>query len=482
MVAIPSPPDVGVGSDVENRSALLEQERYIVAMEEEIAELAAHIHAATCRLLELILEFDRQNGWQGWKSCAHWLSWRTGIGPEAAREKVRVARALPELPLVREAFAEGRLSYSKVRAISRVATPETEDMLLSIAIHGTAAHVEKVVRGVRRADPEGETEEANRRHEGRYLSTRHDEHGNLVIDGRLPPELGARFLDALDAATEQTSRDDKTKFGQRRADALVLLADSAFSETGGRAGGLPGRAAADAHQVVVHVDAEVLADPANAGRSELEDGVHVSAETSRRIACDAGVVVMVEGEDGEPLSVGRKRRTVPPSIRRALKSRDAGCQFPGYPHTRHLEAHHIEHWAEGGETSLENLIHPCSFHHRELHEGGFRIERMNTAGGGRGQSVASGDAGGAGDAPSGKLRFFNRYGLEVKEAPSSEDRGSAERLMDEQGDLDIRAGRLPLWVGHPIDYGFTVSGLLRAAHRRPEPETAERVSAETSAS
>ena len=181
---------------------------------------------------------------------------------------------------------------------------------------------------------------------------------------------------------------------------------------------------------------------------------------SRRIACDAGVVVMVEGEDGEPLSVGRKRRTVPPSIRRALKSRDAGCRFPGCLHTRHLEAHHIEHWAEGGETSLENLVHLCSFHHRELHEGGFRIER----------------------ATGGELRFFNRYGLEVKEAPSSAERGSAEGLVREQSDLDIHTGRLPLWEGNPIDYDFAVSALLRAAAHRPRRQTAEHVSAETSGS
>jgi hypothetical protein len=458
-------------------------EREMHELANRIAELAAHIHAATYRLLVLVLEFDRKNGWEGWKTCAQWLSWRTGIGLEAAREKVRVARALPALPEISAAFERGEISYSKVRAMTRIATPETEDQLLQIAIHGTASQVEKVVRGYRRVKLNEEMARADERHERRYLGIRHDEHGNVIIQGRLPADLGARFLTALDAAVAEvddgdsrrrkereerarrlarhyefgepldapTARtdeaveldeddeslpsaceSDRATIGQRRADALVLLADSAVAAK------LSGRPVADSHQIVVHVDAEVLADPGADGRSELDDGSHVSAETSRRLACDAGVVTLREDECGEPLSIGRRRRTVPPAIRRALNSRDPGCRFPGCHHTRFLQAHHIRHWADGGETSLENLVNLCPFHHRALHEGGFRIER---------------EAGG-------EIRAVSRSGSALLDTPPPSPPGSLSELMAAQRELEIRAEALPLWNGDPIDYGIAVSALL----------------------
>jgi hypothetical protein len=120
-------------------------------LEREICELAAHLAAATCRWLLLIAELYERGTWADWgiKTCAHWLSWRCGIGLNAAREHVRVARSLPELPLVREAFAAGELSYCKVRAITRVATPETEDYLVNLGRHATGAQLEKLVRGYR---------------------------------------------------------------------------------------------------------------------------------------------------------------------------------------------------------------------------------------------------------------------------------------------------------------------------------------------
>jgi hypothetical protein len=127
---------------------------------DEIAELAAHLGAATARLLALIRAFDAGGGWSGWRSCAHWLTWKVGLDPGAAREKVRVARALGTLPLLSAALARGELSYSKVRALTRVASPETEPRLLAIGQAGTAAHVEKVVRGWRHVNRQAEAEEA----------------------------------------------------------------------------------------------------------------------------------------------------------------------------------------------------------------------------------------------------------------------------------------------------------------------------------
>ena len=192
-----------------------------------IAELAAHLDAATARLLDLIREFDARGGWNsGFRSCAHWLSWRVGLDLGAARERVRVARALGTLPRLSEAFARGELSYAKVRALTRVATPETEARLLAVGRAGTAAHVERIVRGWRRVDRNAEAREARRQHAHRSLHVHQDEDGTVVVRGRLAPEVGALLLRALDAARE-----------------VALPAKS--RRRAGPAGGRPGDGAAD---------------------------------------------------------------------------------------------------------------------------------------------------------------------------------------------------------------------------------------------
>src|SRR5438034_2282407 len=150
---------------------------------DEIAELSAHLDAATARLLDLIREFDARAGWNtGFRSCAEWLSWRVGLDLGAARERVRVAHALGALPLMAEALARGELSYAKVRALTRVATPETETRLLAVGRQGTAAHVERIVRGWRQVDRHAEAREAARRHAVRALHVYQDEDGTVVID------------------------------------------------------------------------------------------------------------------------------------------------------------------------------------------------------------------------------------------------------------------------------------------------------------
>src|SRR5207249_1717661 len=170
---------------------------------DEIAELSAHIEDATAHLLDLIREFDARGGWNtGFRSCAAWLAWRVGLDPGAARERVRVAHALGTLPLLARALARGELSYSKVRALTRVATPETEAQLLAVGRAGTAAHVERIVRAWRRVDRQGEAREATARHARRSLQVYPDEDGMLVVRGRLEPEVGAMLVRALDAARE----------------------------------------------------------------------------------------------------------------------------------------------------------------------------------------------------------------------------------------------------------------------------------------
>ncbi|MGH7401862.1 MAG: DUF222 domain-containing protein, partial [Candidatus Rokuibacteriota bacterium] len=351
---------------------------------DEIAEISAHLEAATARLLALIREFDARGGWNtGFRSCAAWLAWRVGLAPGAAREHVRVARALGTLPGLAEALARGELSYAKVRALTRVATPETEARLLAVGRAGTAVHVERIVRGWRRVDRRAEAREAARQHAGRALHVYQDEDGTVVLRGRLAPEVGALLLRALDAAREtlyqrrrasgpvppatDPSAEPPTR-PQQQADALALLAETALHHE--LDPGSPG----ERYQVVVHVDAAVLADPAQPGQSVLDEGSHVPAGTSQRLACDASRVVMRHDGDGRVVEVGARTRTIPPALRRALLHRDRSCRFPGC-NVRVGQGHHVRHWAQGGPTTLSNLALLCRRHHRAVHEEGCQIEQ-----------------------------------------------------------------------------------------------------------
>jgi hypothetical protein len=348
---------------------------------DEITTLAAHIHAATHRLLTLLREFDGLKGWEreGHRSCAHWLAFRTGIDLGAAREKVRAARALEELPRTSAAMERGALSFAKVRALTRVATAENEGVLLELARGSTAAELERMVRGWR-LEGKDEADRQRIRHAARSLSVFPGDDGMYVVRGRLTPEVGALLMRAVEAAADalfkretesEAEAEAERAAGQRRADALGLLAERAMVAGLGGAG--HGAHRAGLYQVLLHVDAETLAEGGGQGRSELEDGTRVSAETSRRIACDASVVEVRHGARGQVLDVGRRRRTIPPAMRRALEARDRGCRFPGCG-SRFTEAHHVRHWADGGATKLENLVLLCRHHHRLLHEEGYRLE------------------------------------------------------------------------------------------------------------
>jgi hypothetical protein len=389
---------------------------------DRIAEIAAHLHAATYQLLTLLREFDEREGWGGggFLSCAHWLSWRTGIGGGAAREKVRVARALAALPHVSAAMRRGQLSFAKVRAITRVATPENEAQLLELARTGTAAQLERIVRAWRRADRLEERAQERERHAQRHLTIFIDDDGSYVVRGRLDPEAGALLLRAVEAAeaglgsggrnaTRPTDAEDveRPSAPQRRADAIGFVAEAALRNIDDR----PVVSRADRFQVVLHVDAEALRTPgapadatygepadaahepadaapgesaaaATAARaitadSSVLDGVRVSAETSRRLACDASRVVMTHDARGATLDVGRRTRTVPPAIRRALEHRDRVCRFPGCD-SRFCDAHHVVHWIDGGRTRLDNLVLLCRRHHRAVHEDGYSLDRRDT--------------------------------------------------------------------------------------------------------
>jgi hypothetical protein len=435
---------------------------------DEIAELAAHLNAGTARLLALIREFDAGWGWAtGFKSCAHWLSWRIGLDRGAAREKVRVARALGGLPQLEQALACGELSYSKVRALTRVATPETEDRLLAVGKAGTAAHVEKIVRGWRYIDRQAETEEAAKQHRNRGLQVYTDEDGMVVVRGRLEPEAGALFLRALDAARETLyqkarvqgatldSLSEPPSEPQRQADALTLLAETALHQ------GLDPGTAGERYQVVVHVDAAVLADPEQRGHSVLEDGGRVSAETSQRLACDASRVVLRHDAEGRITEIGARTRTIPPALRRALQARDRGCRFPGCE-GRFTQGHHLRHWAAGGPTTLGNLALLCRRHHRAVHEEGYQVARE----------------------PDGALRFSRPDGRELPAVPAPPtlpaDPVAALRAEHETRGLHLHPWTAEVWAGDRLDLGWALDVLHPLANipasvswgPTPSPDTA----------
>jgi hypothetical protein len=354
--------------------------RPIAELAAEICTLTGHINAANHRWLTLIAEFDRRNGWSdgATQSCAHWLNWKCGIAIGAAREKVRVARALENLPKISAAMASGNLSYSKVREISRIANDATEDYLLTIAEHGTAAHVERLVRSYRRCQGAEELSREARQRRDRKVSFRHDDDGSLVLNCRLTAEAGALFMKAIDLAIEKLpvpsvpagTSGEQVPFSMRRADALGIVVESFIAQGAIEAPGT------DRHQVVVHVAAETLKHRA-AGCCEIEHGPSIAAETARRFSCDAAIVALIEDKDGEPLSVGRKTRTISAPLRRLLAARDKGCRFPGCANARYLDAHHVKHWANGGETKPSNLVSLCRFHHHAVHEGGFSIDILD---------------------------------------------------------------------------------------------------------
>jgi hypothetical protein len=422
----------------------MQNNRTVAELGDRITELAAHLDAGKYRFLVLLAAFCREDGWQGpgMASCAHWLNWRCGMSIGVAREKVRVARALPGLPRISKLFSEGKISYSKVRAMTRVATAKNENALLMVALNGTASHVEKQVQLYRRVKRIEALEKENERHAHRELSWRVDEDGYWTFRGRFTPEQGAVINKALEKAQDAIwddfaqEEDVHNPVAARRADAMERLADQYL------AGEEPARTGGDRYLVNVHTDIETLKADGAGAESELEDCCRVSAETSRRMSCDASVVHWHETSNGEPLSVGRKTRTIPPAIRRALKKRDRGCRFPGCTCTRFVDAHHIVHWADGGKTRMENLVLLCRRHHRLVHEGGFGVTTNHT----------------------GHIEFTRPDGETLVASPKPRSRGNVTTMVQ----ANLRDGLkitpetpVPRWSGQKMDHGLAVLSLVQ---------------------
>jgi hypothetical protein len=395
--------------------------RKIEELDAAICNLARKLHADTFRMLRLIRDFDDRFGYAKWghKTCAEWLHWRCQISLSAAREKVRTAQALRRLPKLSEAFAKGDISYTKVRALTRVATERDEELLLAYASKATAQDVEDRVRQMRNTAPES-IEQARRAWERRSLTIiRSASRGTLMISVEVPAEDGEIIAKAIERAVASgdvaVGLDHFAAHGEDRsatdgwraqqADALVVVAkaylarrsargpdeakshdevslqadgsgsgedeaatESARSESTRSAPPL-GTSVADYHQVIVHVDEKALRG--GAGRSDLP------LPTIQRLTCDCSMIPLIEDENGKPLALGRKTRNISTKLRRLLWARDKHCIFPGCHRKCYVDSHHIQHWANGGESEPGNLTLICSYHHVLLHEGGFSIRKLD---------------------------------------------------------------------------------------------------------
>ena len=335
-------------------------------------------------------------------------------------------------------------------------------MLLDVAFGGTANHVERQVRVYRNIKRSDALKLENLRHTQRELSWFEDDDGSWVFKGRLTAEQGALIGKALEAAMEQlfteqrnvpqevsaeTSRsqplDQKVPqaVSSRRADALQRVAEAFLSGTESHGTG------GDRYLVNIHTEMETLKTDGAGAEAELEDSSHVSAETSRRLSCDCAIVHWHENQNGEPLNIGRKTRTIPPAIRRALQRRDGGCRFPGCTCTRFVDAHHVMHWADGGETSMENLVLLCRRHHRLVHEEGFTVEVRTELGG---------------------INFILPSGKVIPPRPAPNSCGNALELKSKNHSLGLNITPktpVPSWLGERMDYSIAVEGLLQREER-----------------
>jgi hypothetical protein len=399
-------------------------------LEARLCELAGHLAAATCQFLLLVAEFDQRQGWADWQlpSCAAWLAWKCQLAPGTAREQVRVARSMAEYPLIRSEFAAGRLSYAKVRALTRIVTQETEADLVQMATPMTAGQLERFAQAHRRVSeadslrprparkltwcPAGDLDykigailpaeaaavvfQALRaaRNDLEHPHDEHDHDGDVSAEtsrldllSRRDTEAGASFTAAEPPPAEVESTENL-------ADALVQICADYLSARAGTAEN------PDTYQVIIHAGVRAIAGadpaastehttasepasvsaetrpiwhPAHPDRCHLDDGPAISPATLALIGCDATISTMLHDLSGAVIDVGRRTRKIPPALRRALRERDRGrCRYPGCD-SRRTDAHHIRHWANGGQTNLANLVSFCKRHHRLVHENDYII-------------------------------------------------------------------------------------------------------------
>ena len=428
-------------------------------LEAEICELAGQIAAASARWVLLIAEYDDRRGWAGWgcQSAAHWLSWKCGVGMHAAREKLRVGHALSSLPLIRAVFERGELSYSQVRAITRIAGAHNEGALVDIARAATANQLDRLVAATAKAeriwdDGFAAAQFADRSYHAGFDYDRATYTAKVVLcpdDGRVLTkalELAAKQLHA-----ERGNQGPETTREQLLADALVVMASS-FLATG-RA---EGTGTDDYRTVVFSDDTAINPHPApcddgghcgeagearrEAPRAHLEGGAMLSAETIRRIWCDT-TVTRLELRAGVIVAISEPTRTISAALRRALGLRDSQCRFPGCCAKR-VDAHHLRYRRHQGPTTLENLLLLCRFHHRLVHEGGYTIGRS----------------------ADGELRFYDPRGRQLHNRSALVANDGADALRRRHRDLGIDINPDTITGNHAgdrLDLDYAVSVLTR---------------------
>lgn len=363
---------------IDNRGVPVDQ------LEAEIIDWSGNLAAGMARLLGAIAEHDRREAWKAWgcRSAAHWLSWKCGESLHTAREKVRVARRLEELPLVAAAFGHGRLSYSKVRAVTRVATEVDDDHWLEVALDSTGSELDRIVAKVRSALERDENRDARQAFERRSVKRCRRSDGLVEISMAAPSDVVATVWAAIEALTSQMLDDavegsgstrgdvvaERGGMAAMRCDALTQIAEQALAADPVAAErGEVGRLT-----LVIDTD-DVPSGELAAGSECTLAGVRVAPVLARRWACDVRASVILE-HDGHVRDEGSSRRTPNRRLRRALHRRDQGtCRFPACGASSWLHAHHIVHWADGGPTDLHNLVSLCGFHHHLVHEGGWAL-------------------------------------------------------------------------------------------------------------
>ena len=439
-------------------------------LEAQICELAGHLAAATCRFLILLGDFDARRGWASWdmRSCAEWLSWKCQMSAGAAREHVRVARALRDLPVIRAEFGAGRLSYAKVRALTRIATVENEGGLAEIAGPMTGNQLERFARAHRQVSQADDAAARVRRR----LAWRIEDDGSLAGTFRLPPLAGAVLLKALRAAAgdlahpheeddgvSAETREPRTATSSNLADALVAVAEAFLAEK------VAGAEDAEVYQVVVHVGTDAIGatgpadvsaetppagpapeDPADPKRCHVEDGPAISASTAQMIGCTAALSWMRHARDGGVLALGRRRRRPNAALRRAARERDTcRCRFPGCG-SRRVDLHHIVYWSHGGRTDLDNLISLCPYHHMLVHERGYMIAAP----------------------PGGGFAFYRPDGTALPASPALPEPGGS---IEETHDADISPDTIiPPWHGERLDLDHALYVCLANARTEQEKQ------------
>ena len=345
--------------------------------------LSQDISSLNADLLELLVRYDELKGWEssGSKHCAAWMNYELGISPQLAWEYLRVGKQLRLLPTTQALFRAGKLSWSKVRLITRVADADNEKTLCHSALDASVDEVQRLCCGYRWKDDNddgsgnNEKDRALKQHETRSLTWKQNSIGSTRIQLVLPPEVAQAFLNSVEHSLNQIDdsgsqiTDSESTMSQRRADAAVLMAESSLQNAG------QSIATADRYQVIVSVDKSALQTQTPEKRPTVSGSNPIARETAQRIACDCSVSTNTTS-NGEPVDIGRKSRIWPTAMARAIKERDQHCQFPGCSQTQHLQIHHIKHWADGGSTSVDNAVCLCSGCHVKVHEGGYKIQRV----------------------------------------------------------------------------------------------------------